>query len=178
MMADSSAAAQQSARPGFDVINRAVEDHFNSLPDYQAGDLVTQSQVEAALVSVRDAGWDVPESDRLVKLALPDSSFLASQFATREGRKFARKIARHPGAYGRLDRLSSIARGQKIVRDLIAQPGGDKFIEYLATASGGQNLGRMLAGARHGSDLNKPTGRIYTAADLLAELQRVYAATK
>ncbi|HEY3391691.1 MAG TPA: hypothetical protein VGK58_03215, partial [Lacipirellulaceae bacterium] len=84
--------------------------------------------------------------------------------------------ARHPGAFSRLDRLSSMARGQAIVRDLIRSSDGDKFIEYLATTRGGRKLGSTLAGARQGTDLNEPTGRIYTADDLLAALDQMSAA--
>jgi hypothetical protein len=35
-----------------------------------------------------------------------------------------------------------------------------------------------LAGARQGVDLNKPTGRIYTAADLISVLKRVDETTR
>jgi hypothetical protein len=85
-----------------------------------------------------------------------------------------RKIARLPGAYSRLDRLSTIPRGKTIVRDLIRQPDGHKFIEYLATTQGGHNLGGMMDHARKGVDLNKPTGRIYTADDLVGVLKHIY----
>jgi hypothetical protein len=103
---------------------------------------------------------------------------LARQWSTVAGRKFMRKIARHQGAYARLDRLTSIPRGKAIVRDLIHQPQGDKFIEYLATTKSGRNLGGMLSDVPGGADLNKPTGRIYTAEDLIAELKREYARTR
>ena len=84
-----------------------------------------------------------------------------------------RKVGRHPGAFSRLDRLSTISRGQTFVRDLIRSADGDKFIEYLTTTRGGRNLGSSLAGAQHGTDLNQPTGRIYTAEDLMAVLDQL-----
>jgi hypothetical protein len=76
--------------------------------------------------------------------------------------------------YSQVDRLSSIARGRQIVRDLVRQRGGDQFVEYLTTTKGGRRLGDMLAGAQQGVDLNKPTGRIYTANDLAAVLRREF----
>jgi hypothetical protein len=136
--------------------------------------LLSQGQVSAALDAVGNAGWDVPERDAILDRALPDGSFLVKELATPAGRKFMRRLSRHPGAYLRLDRLSTIAGGQQIIRDLARQKDGDKLIEYLATTAGGQSLGRMAAGARHGTDLNKPTGRIYTADDLLAALEKAY----
>ena len=62
-------------------------------------------------------------------------------------------------------------QGQSIVRDLVRQKDGDKMIEYLATTKGGKNMSGMMAQARGGVDLNKPTGRIYTADDLVAALK-------
>lgn len=168
------ATAQQPATPDFAVVVMAVEQYFASLANYQAGDLISQQNVAEALEQVRDAGWDVPDADALVQRALADQSFLIGELSKPAGKKFMRKIARHPGTYSRLDRLSSISRGKTVVRDLIRQPGGDEFITYLATTNSGHNLGHMLASAQQGVDLNKPTGRIYTAEDLLAELKRVY----
>ena len=177
-VADGVSAAQPSARPDFAAIRRAVEEHFQSTDDYEPGDLVTQSQVQAALKSVVEAGWKVPSAGRVVELALPDRSFLAGQFATRDGRKFMRKVAHHSGGYVRLDHLSTTSSGQRLIRDLISQKDGDKFIEYLATTPGGRRLGSMLANTRQGTDLNKRTGHIYTVDDLLTVLQDIYTKTK
>jgi hypothetical protein len=125
---------------------------------------------------VASAGTKVPGAERILAATLADSSFLAKELSTTAGRKFMRKVARHPGAFSRLDRLSSISRGQAIVRDLIRSADGDKFIEYLTTTNSGRKLGSSLAGAQHGTDLNQPTGRIYTAEDLMAVLEQMSAA--
>ena len=58
---------------------------------------------------------------------------------------------------------------------MIGDVGGDVIITYLATTNSGHNLGKMMAGTPNGTDLNLPTGRIYTADDLLARPQEVYA---
>jgi hypothetical protein len=49
------------------------------------------------------------------------------------------------------------------------------MITYMATTPGGKNLGAMMAGTPQGTDLNKPTGRLYTADDLLALVKKLYA---
>jgi hypothetical protein len=152
-------------------VARIVEQHFDSLANYQAGDLLTRTQVESVLQKLQDAGWKLPERERITDMTLADDSFLAKQFSTPAGRAFMRKIARHPGAYSQVDRLSSISGGQRIVRDLIGQRGGETFVEYLTTTKGGRNLGDTLAHARRGVDLNKPTGRIYTANDLVVAVR-------
>jgi hypothetical protein len=170
----SAPAAADQTRPKFDEIAHAAADYFFTLPDYQTGDLTSQKHVAAALDAIAQIGWEVPERDQIEQRALADGSFLVRQLSTPAGRRFMRKIAGTPGGYERLDRLSSISRGQQTVRDLINQKGGDELIEYLATTSGGRNLGRMMAGARNGVDLNKPTGRIYTADDFMSALKKAY----
>src|SRR6185295_4546648 len=101
--------------------------------------------------------------------------FLVRELSTQNGKRFMRKVASHSGAYVRLDRLSTIPRGQTLIHDLIRQKDGDKMIEYLSTTKGGKNMGGMMAQARGGVDLNTPTGRIYTSEDLVAALKGAIA---
>jgi hypothetical protein len=159
------------AYPDFPAVVAAVESHFSTIPDFRATDLISQSQIQSVLRSVEAAGWKVPGADEIVELGLADNSFLFRELSTPAGRRFMRKIASQPGSYSRLDRLSSISGGHAIVRDLIRRPGGDELVTYLATTGGGAKLGSALAGVRQGVDLNKPTGRIYTATDLIAVLK-------
>jgi hypothetical protein len=147
-----------------------VDSYFAALPDYRAGDLISRSQIVAVIRQIEAAGGEVKDARTLVERGLPDNSFLIDELSSPAGKKFMRGVGRHQGAYSRLDRLSSISGGQKIVRDLVREPGGDQMLAYLTTTQGGSKLGSTLGGARGGVDLNKPTGRIYTAADLVAEL--------
>lgn len=169
------ARADASSPPPFENVVRALTAYFESLPDFRRRDLLNQSHVEAALAAVANAGWQVPNQEKIVALALPDNSFLVGELATPDGKKFMRKIAENPGTYSRLDRLSQLSQGQKFVSQLIGDVGGDTLITYLATTTGGHNLGQMMAGTPNGSNLNLPTGRIYTADDLLAVLKKSYA---
>jgi hypothetical protein len=89
-----------------------------------------------------------------------------------------RRLARNPGTFAHLDRLSSIPRGEKLIRDLIHDKDGDKLIEYLATTKGGKNMGNMMAAVPHGENLNTPTDRIYTVADLIVAVNEAYAGAK
>jgi len=174
LASNASLAASPRAVPDFDVVAHGVDSYFSSLPDYQAGDLITQSHIEAALEIIHDLGWEIDKPLEIVELGLADTSFLVRELSSPIGRKFMRKVARQSGTFARLDRLSTISRGQTVVRDLIRMKGGDEFVEYLAMTKSGQNLGRQLAATKQGVDLNKPTGRIYTAAGLMAELKRAY----
>jgi hypothetical protein len=114
----------------------------------------------------------------IVNKGLADDSFLIRELSSTTGKKFMRKINRHGGAYSRLDRLSSISGGQKVVRDLIRQPGGDELLTYMTTTKGGHKLGRQMTGVQRGADLNKPTARIYTAEELIAELEKIAMAPR
>jgi hypothetical protein len=167
-------AAPPSKIPDFKVITTEVQHYFASQPDHRNGDLICQSQIDAVLKIVATAGWKVNNSEQIVELGLPDGSFLVRELSTPVGKKFMRKVAARAGGYSHLDRLSTIPRGERIVRDLIHDPKGDDLITYLATTKGGHNLGKMMGGVRGGVDLNKPTGRIYTANDLLAVLKKLH----
>jgi hypothetical protein len=173
-----SAAGEGSSIPDFQAIQSELAKHFASLEGLQVGDLLSQSQIDGALDVVHDAGWDVPDRKSIVERALPDGSFMVKQLRTPAGLKFMRRVARHPGAYNRLDRLSTIAGGQALIRDLIHQKDGDKLLEYLTTTPGGQRMGRMASNVQRGVDLNKSTARIYTADDLLGALARLYPRDK
>ena len=115
------------------------------------------------------------DAKKITELALPANSFLVGELATPDGKRFMRKISKSPGTYSRLDRLSRLSQGQQVVSQLVGDVGGDVFITYLATTNSGHNLGQMMAGTPNGTDLNLPTGRIYTADDLLAVLKKSYA---
>ena len=71
--------------------------------------------------------------------------FWCANCRRRMARSFMRKIAPRSGAFSHLDRLSTIPRGQSIVRDLVRQKDGDKMIEYMATTKGGKNMSGMMA---------------------------------
>jgi hypothetical protein len=165
-----------AAPPDFAVVKAAVAKYLASLEGYQDGDLICKSQAQQALAAVSQAGWDVPNSDAILKRALPDGSFLVKELSTPAGRSFMRRVARHPGAYSRLERLSTISGGEQLIRDLVRQKDGDKLVQYLATTPGGHNMGRMAANTKQGVDLNKATGHIYTAGELVAELEKAYRA--
>jgi hypothetical protein len=167
-------AAPPAKLPDFDTVASEVQRYFQSQPDYQSGDLIRRSQIEAVLKNVAAAGWKVNNPKQIMELGLPDNSFLVRELSTPAGKKFMRKVATRTGGYSHLDRLSTIPRGERTIRDLIRDPNGDDLITYLATTTGGRNMGKMMGGVRGGVDLNKPTGRIYTANDLVAVLKKLH----
>jgi hypothetical protein len=174
LLAATMGSAPTPSPPTFDKIVRALTDYFKSLPDYQRADLLNQEQVTGALAALAKIGWEPTDSKEIIELALPVNSFLVGELATPDGKRFMRKISKNPGTYSRLDRLSRLSQGQQVVSQLIGDVGGDVMITYLATTNSGHNMGKMLAATPNGTDLNLPTGRIYTADDLLAALKKSY----
>jgi hypothetical protein len=163
--------ASQPAPINFSAITHAVEVWFAAQPGFKSGDLITRDQVETVLKKLEDAGIHVPDAKSIAERSLANDSFLIRELTTPSGRKFMRRLASKPGAFSHLDRLSTIPRGEKLIRDLIRDKGGDKLIEYLATTKGGHKMGSMMAAVPGGGNLNNPTGRIYTVADFESALQ-------
>jgi len=171
LMTGRSDAAQRARVPDELAITKAIEGYFAAQPGYQKGDLITRAHIEKIVTKLQSAGVKLNDASGIAKRGLADDSFLVRELSTPDGRRFMRKIADQPGTYSRIDRLSTIPRGQQTVRDLVRMKDGDKLIDYMVTTKGGRNMGSMLSGARGGVDLNKATGRIYTADDLIAAIK-------
>jgi hypothetical protein len=170
-MAEFILAAPRPKAPDDRAVAKVVDEFFASQPGYEKGDLITRSQIEKVVAKLVSHGVKISDPSSIVKLGLADDSFLVRELSTPNGKRFMRKIAPRSGAFSHLDRLSTIPRGQSVIHDLMVTKDGDKMIEYLATTKGGKNMGGMMAQARGGVDLNKPTGRIYTADELVAALK-------
>ncbi len=176
MLTNSSAAATRMNRPlpDFAVIQGVVKRHFLTETDYTPGDIITRSQVEAALEGVEAVGWRPLGAEAMVKDTLEDQSFLPRSLRTDAGLKFMQHVKRDPGAYDRLDRLSAMPHGRADILAMIKGPDGWKLIDYMTKTEGGENLGKQLSNAPTGKNFNKPTGRIYTEADLISRLKTAY----
>ena len=162
--------------PSSSEIRQAVLRHFQAQPDYRAGDLITQDQVEPLLAQLKWMGLPLPNPKQLLEKVPAKDEFLAEQFRTPNGRRFMRGISGYAGGYDRLDRLSRLPHGEQTIRDLIRGPDGYKMIEYMTTAPGGKALGDQLSNAPQAGDFNAKTGRIYTAEMLLRRLEQCRAA--
>jgi len=152
----------------------AVHDHFAGQPDWRPGDLITKSDVRAALAAVGKAGWRVPDAGDWEAAALDDEGLLARELDTTAGRRFMRKVATVPQGFDRLDRLAGLPDGAKLLKQLIRNPGGEDLIEYLAVEPQGRQLGRMLAQGKGQAKFNQATGRIYTAEQLVERLRSAW----
>jgi hypothetical protein len=164
--------------PTVDKINAIVQKSLARDASYQPGDLLTQSQVAVVLGEIKKAGWEVPATRELLARVPHDHEFLIRALRTGKGVGFMRRVASMPNGFDRVDRLSRLPNGQATIKQLIATPDGHKLIGYMTESSGGKQLGVQLAGTAAGGDFNKPTGRIYSAQQLLAELEKLHIAAR
>jgi hypothetical protein len=160
--------------PAWAEVRKTVLAHFDALRDYQPGAIIVQSEVRGVFKKLDTIGWRVADEAAILKLVPADNEFLATALRTPAGRRFMRDMCRLPHGYDQLDRLSRLIRGHTRVEELIRGPDGYKVIEYMTTSRGGKGLAKELSKAPNGADFGKPTGRIYTAADLLARLEASY----
>ena len=172
------AATKGKRMPKFAKIEEAVLRHFQGLPDYQPGGVISQSEVTPIFGQLKRMGWLVADREAIVKQVLADNSFLIRQLRSPAGKKLDRQIARYEHAYDRLDHLARLPLGRQTVHDLIRAADGYKLIQYMTTTSGGSELGKMLSKDPHGAHFNRPTGRIYTVKMLLDRLKQSYGAAK
>lgn len=170
--------ASSAKADGFAKIEKLVWQHFEAIDGFRATDLIAREDVEPLLKKLPSAGLTLKKPDDLLKRLVTKSDFLYVELNTAAGRKFMTQIASYPDGYDRVDRLSRLPRGKQTVRDMIRGPGGEKLIEYMTTAAGGKELGKQLSQSPSGADFNAPTGRIYTAQDLLGYLETQYKTQK
>jgi hypothetical protein len=168
--------APTKQRPSLAAVKTIVEQTLGKDRDYRPGDLLSQGRVAPVLAQLKAAGWDVPQGRELLSRIPADNEFLVRALSTKKGVAFMRTVSTMSEGYDRVDRLSRLPNGQQLVEKLITGPDGYKLIGYLTESRGGRELGSMLGQTVQGVDFDRPTGRIYTAKQLLDVLERLYAA--
>jgi hypothetical protein len=168
-------ADEPKSPPGFKPIRAAVSQHFAQIPLQQMEDVISRGQVQPLLSELARLGLEVPDAKAFLERCPADDSFLVVQLRTRHGREFMRHLAGSPGAYEKLERVAAMKRGRRTVAEMIrrGEKGAEVFI-YLAEEPDGRKAGRLMARRGQSPDFNQPTRKIYTVAQLLAELQKLY----
>lgn len=173
------AAAVPQIRSFSDVRSLTGQHLAASGTDYRDGDLITRKQVTELFELLEHAGWEVPEQQSVLNKVLSAGDFIARELlSTPKGRQFMRKIAGYKLGYDRLERMSQLPQGQMSVHDLIHKvPNGHTWIQAMTGTQRGKRLGDRLSNSRQGKDFNEPTGHLYTAKQLLEELQPQFQAS-
>ncbi|MBX3412854.1 MAG: hypothetical protein KF708_09215 [Pirellulales bacterium] len=164
--------------PTFKQVEKLVQDRFGT-HDHEMTDLITREQTDELFAEIAKRGWKIRDGKEILERVPRESEFFVRQLlGSKQGRAFMRDVAPMPLGYDRVDRLSHLERGHRFVKDMIKGPDGYKLIEYLTETRYGKNMGRQLRDAPDGAGFNKPTGRIYTADQLLPVLRDHYDAEK
>lgn len=168
--------AEPVQSPEAKQIEAFTKKFFASQPDYQNGNLVTQSQVAGLLKAMLKHEWVVNPKDKeqLLKRVLADDAFLVKQLnTTQRGRTFLNKIRNYPGGIDRLDKIAQMPKGQRDVHAMIYKiPDGDRWIQGMTMTEHGRRMGESISRWQH-DNFNEKTGRIYTLDQLIPELVKV-----
>jgi hypothetical protein len=137
--------------------------------------------VQPVFRSTELLGWKVADSAAISNSVLPDSNYLVQEFRTPDGRTFMRKVAGEPLAFDQLDQISRLPGGKLMIKDFLRFPNSDLTFTKKSSVDVGRYArfqpprnGTLTAPAE--TDLDKPTGRIYTVDALLARLRQSYDA--
>lgn len=167
------AGAGKEARelPSAKDVRRVWEKQFLARKGYRRGDLASQADWDAMVAEFERLGWKPVDAAEIRNSLLGEKSFLIQQSRTPAGRKFFEQVARYPQGLDRLEHLARIPNGEMTIRRLIQGPDGYRLLEYMTTAPGGIELGKMLSRDPGGQGFNQPTGRIYSAEQLLTVIE-------
>jgi hypothetical protein len=163
-------AAPTAKSSGGNNAKAIVTDYFAQVKNHAPGDLVSRGQVREVLDRVEKRNGKLADRAKLEQKVLADDSFLVTKLRSSSGTKFMRQIASMPLGYDQLDRMSQLPQGRGTVERLVRGPDGYKLLEYMTKEPGGKDMAKMLSKDGAGN-FNKPTGKIYTAEQLVKELE-------
>jgi hypothetical protein len=166
---------QQRQLPRFREVEKLVAERFGS-NGREMNDLITRQETDELFAEIGKLGWKIDDRKEILARVPDEGEFFVQQLRSKRGNTLMRDIAPLPLGYDRVDRLSQLERGHRYVSDLVKGPDGYKLIQYMTETPWGKNMGKQLRGAPDGANFNKPTGRIYTAEQLLPTLHDSYAA--
>jgi hypothetical protein len=171
---DSRSTSHQNPFPDWPVVAATIDEHFKKKKDYRPGDFLSRSTVESLLAELAKLGWTVRDRDAILAQLTPDKDLLTEQFSTPRGREFMRKVSKNPASFEYLQRLSETANGQRQVKDLMKLPNGPDVLAALVSSPQGRDISKRIAAGPKTKNFDKPTGRIYTQAQLVTRLRESY----
>ena len=157
------------------TICRAVSRNLRNDPLYMAGDAICQSDVEPIFNELIERGYRSTDNEGLYDSFLPVNDKFIKAMRTPEGRMFMRSVAKLPGAYDRLERLSWSNTGRGLLEEMIAAGDGKKAMEHILSDEGAQLVDGLLAKDPRGQNFRLPTGKVHTANELIDHLCEIYA---
>ena len=171
IVGSASAADEEKPFPTLATVESTARRHFDSLKDYQSGDIISRRDVEPVFKEINKLGWRVAEKEEILAKIPADDDFLVRQLRTKAGRKFMSKATGGVQTYNRLDTFSKYKGGNQFVRDVVQMPDGYKYTTPGHTPTLRQ-LGDFLP---KDVNIDRPTGKLYTVKMFLVQLRKSYA---
>lgn len=157
------------------AIEEIVSRNLRNDPLYMAGDAICQSDVEPIFNELIERGYRSTDNEGLYDSFLSANDKFIKAMRTPEGRMFMRSVAKLPGAYDRLERLSWSNTGRALLEEMIAAGDGKKAMEHILSDEGAQLVEGLLAKDPRGQNFRLPTGKVHTANELIDHLCEIYA---
>ena len=169
---------QAAKKPTFEEVTAITQHELARREGYQPGDLITTKDVRRMLKALRGGGWTPQDYKKILEESLPADAKLVSILSTRAGTSFMRKVKDDELIFDRMDRISEVSGGPRMLQDIAKLPDGDKlakmkrphgvpgFLDLLPKNASGK--------VRSIKNYDEPTGRIYTETQLLERLQLSY----
>jgi len=147
-----------------------IQAHFDAKKGYKPTDLVHQGDVQDILAKLDRLGWRVADGQEILDKTLPTDHAMVKAFDSRQGTRFMRAVADYELIYDRMHRTAELPGGKALVRDIVKLPNGEIYAK-MKPVPGNPTLTELLPKQRNGKtpltrDFDKPTGYIYTAAQL------------
>ena len=152
-----------------------ITEHFSQQQDFKPTDLISQGDLQEILDELERLGWKVSDADAILKQTLPTDHVLVKTFESQKGTQFMRKVADYQLIYDRMHRTAELPGGKNLVRDIVKLPNGEIYAK-MKPVPGNPTLTELLPKQRNGKtpsarDFDKPTGYIYTVAQLRSRLE-------
>lgn len=172
--------AGHASKLTLEQLREVVATHFRTIPGYRPGDIISQSDVKAALRQLATYGFQPEDGQQILDDTLSDSNSLVTLLRTERGRKYMAKVNGYTLIYDRLDRVTRVSGGRTTLEMLIRLPNGEKFSHLKSQLPNGvpdildlmPKKGNGLVRSIKGYE--KPTGRVYSEADLIRRLERSF----
>ncbi|MBA4018996.1 MAG: hypothetical protein C0483_17645 [Pirellula sp.] len=156
------------------TIEEIVSRNLRNDPLYMPGDAICQSDVEPIFNELIERGYRSADNEGLYDSFLSANDKFIKSMRTPEGRMFMRSVAKLPGAYDRLERLSWSSTGRALLEEMIASGEGRKAVEHILSDEGAKLVEGLLAKDPRGQNFRLPTGKVHTANELIDHLCEIY----
>ncbi len=156
------------------AVEEIVSRNLRNDPLYLPGDAICQSDVEPIFNELIERGYRSADHEGLYDSFLSANDKFIQAMRTPEGRMFMRSVAKLPGAYDRLERLTWSDTGRALLAEMIASGEGKKAVEHILSDEGAKLVEGLLAKDPRGQDFRLPTGKVHTANELIEHLCEIY----